>query len=191
VYIGGGSEISYWLQLKPFFETQNVLFPILMVRNSILLVKEKQVKKLNSLKISWEDLFLPIDSLINLKIKEKSTLKIPFLDLKKEITKLYSKVSKRATKTEKTFLFLVTAQKVRQLKAIDLLEKRLLKAEKIKYNQDTKRIIEIKSSLFPNNLLQERTMNFSEFYLEHGNQLFNKIYTSIKPLDFNFTVIVL
>lgn len=44
-YIGGGGEIAYWLELKGFFDAVNITFPILLVRNSVLLATEKQVKK--------------------------------------------------------------------------------------------------------------------------------------------------
>src|SRR5690606_802686 len=37
-YIGGGGEIAYWLELKSYFEAVKVPFPILLLRNSALLV---------------------------------------------------------------------------------------------------------------------------------------------------------
>ena len=40
-YIGGGGELSYWLQLKTIFESANLRFPILIARNSFLLVDQK------------------------------------------------------------------------------------------------------------------------------------------------------
>ncbi|RYG23183.1 MAG: bacillithiol biosynthesis cysteine-adding enzyme BshC, partial [Chitinophagaceae bacterium] len=52
-YTGGGGEIAYWLELKSFFETQQVPFPILMVRNSVVMVSEKQQKKRQALDLSW------------------------------------------------------------------------------------------------------------------------------------------
>ena len=35
-YIGGGGEIAYWLELKSMFEAMQVPFPILLLRNSVL-----------------------------------------------------------------------------------------------------------------------------------------------------------
>src|SRR5690606_19308542 len=46
-YIGGGGEIAYWLQLKSNFESQNVPFPILLLRNSALIITKKQQEKLD------------------------------------------------------------------------------------------------------------------------------------------------
>ena len=57
-YIGGGGELAYWFQLKSNFDVQNVTFPILLLRNSVVLITEKQIDKLNNLKVSVSDLFL-------------------------------------------------------------------------------------------------------------------------------------
>jgi uncharacterized protein YllA (UPF0747 family) len=41
-YIGGGGELAYWVGIKNhFFESQHVTFPILLLRNSVLLATEK------------------------------------------------------------------------------------------------------------------------------------------------------
>lgn len=54
-YIGGGGEISYWLELYSFFDEVKVTFPILLLRNSALpLATEKQTKKLDKLGFKLE-----------------------------------------------------------------------------------------------------------------------------------------
>ncbi len=190
-YIGGGGEISYWLQLKLYFDSQKVTFPIIIPRNSILLLNKKQEQKLKKLNISWEELFLSTEQLINKKVKEQSVLKINFKQHRNKIENLYLLFSKKAEKTEKTFSNLVEAQKVRQLNALDALEKRLLKAEKIKYIETVNKVKEIKSALFPNNSLQERSLNFSELYLDYGSELINTLYETINPVEFDFNVKIL
>ncbi len=44
-YIGGGGELAYWFQLKDYFKSMEVTFPILLLRNSLLLVPQKISKK--------------------------------------------------------------------------------------------------------------------------------------------------
>ena len=68
-YIGGGGEIAYWLELKSFFDAVNVTFPILLLRNSVLLATEKQAKKADKLGLSWSDLFSKQTDLVNQKTK--------------------------------------------------------------------------------------------------------------------------
>ena len=57
-YIGGGSEISYWLELKKCFDESDLSFPILLNRNSVLLVKKKQFEKLSKMNTTIQRLFL-------------------------------------------------------------------------------------------------------------------------------------
>jgi len=44
-YIGGGGELAYWLELKKVFEVHNTPFPMLLLRNSVLLATENKIKK--------------------------------------------------------------------------------------------------------------------------------------------------
>src|SRR5690554_2848459 len=57
-YIGGGGELAYWLELKEVFTLHKVPFPMLLLRNSVLLATEKQNTKREKLKLTWEELFL-------------------------------------------------------------------------------------------------------------------------------------
>src|SRR5690606_33901904 len=40
-YIGGGGELAYWLELKALFEEVKIPFPVLLLRNSVVLVSDK------------------------------------------------------------------------------------------------------------------------------------------------------
>ena len=67
----------------------------------------------------------------------------------------------------------------------------MLKAEKRKLADQIERLTIIQDQLFPNLSLQERTMNFSEFYLEYGNELFEILKNNIDPLSDQFTILEL
>ena len=73
-----------------------------------------------------------------------------------------------ASQTDKSFLGAVEAQEKKQLKGLDNLEKRLLKAQRKKLQDEVVRATDIKNDLFPNNKLQERTAHFSSFVTGHG-----------------------
>jgi len=51
-FVGGGGEIAYWLELKAVFDFYKVPFPILVLRNSFLLIEEKWKEKMNKLELS-------------------------------------------------------------------------------------------------------------------------------------------
>ena len=83
-YIGGGGELAYWLELKAYFEKVGVVFPILLLRNSALLLSDKQHRKLNKLVVSKEELFLKQTDLIHQKVKEVSNLNMDFSTMYKQ-----------------------------------------------------------------------------------------------------------
>jgi bacillithiol biosynthesis cysteine-adding enzyme BshC len=190
-YIGGGGEIAYWLELKNNFEIQKVTFPILIVRNSFVIASEKQKYKLAKLGLSFEELFLSEHELLNQKTKEFSNIKIDFSEQKETLRKQFSELLKIAEQTDKSFIGAVKAQDAKQIKGLENLEKRLLKAEKRVHAYELERIILLQNELFPNQSLQERKTNFSEFYLEFGNSFIDKIIQELKPLENNFTIITL
>ena len=70
-----------------------------------------------------------------------------------------------ALHTDKSFLGAVKAQEKKQLKGLEQLEKRLLKAQKKKYKEQLERILSLRISLFPKESLQERVDNFSEYMI--------------------------
>ena len=187
-YIGGGGEIAYWLELKSFFDAVKVTFPILLLRNSVLLATEKQAKKADKLGLSWSDLFMKESELINLKTKELSKFPIDFSVQKEHLQKQFEALLEIANQTDKSFLGAVKAQETKQVKGLENLEKRLLKAQKRNYSATLERIINLQNELFPKRSLQERQTNFSEFYLENGAHFIPQLCNQLKPLDFNFEI---
>jgi len=161
-YIGGGGEIGYWLELKEMFSAMNITFPMLLLRNSALIVTKKQSRKLEKLELSIE---------------------------KKHLEEQFKNLYELAQLTDKSFLGAVKAQEIKQKKGLDKLEKRLLKAQKRKLKDQVVRMTELQNELFPNQSLQERNENFSELYLELGTALIPMLIKNLKPLKSEFLVL--
>ena len=93
------------------------------------------------------------------------------------------------------------AQEAKQLKGLMHLEKRFIKAQKIKQKDEIERIKALKDEierikalkdvLFPNNSLQEREINFSEFYKDYGEDFINILKSNLKPFVNKFIIISL
>ena len=190
-YIGGGGEQAYWLELKSYFDAVEVPFPILLLRNSVQVLSEKQAKKLSNLNITKEEIFLNQHELLSKKVIENSDLEISFKDKKEFLKKQFLELKEVATKTDVTFLNAVNAQERKQIKGLENLEKRLLKAEKKRQNDLIERITKLLNSLLPNQSLEERQRNFSEYYLEYGNTFIKTLKTVLKPLELEFTILEL
>jgi len=190
-YIGGGGELAYWLELKSHFGAANVTFPILLLRNSVLIATQKQADKLDKLGLTWTDVFSKQQDLLNKKIQYFSEFKLDFSEQKEFLKKQFETLHAIAAKTDASFIGAVKAQEIKQLKGLDNLEKRLLKAEKRSHTEQLERITQIQNELFPGLSLQERKANFSEFYLEFDGRLLAELFRQLEPLEHEFNVIVL
>jgi bacillithiol biosynthesis cysteine-adding enzyme BshC len=185
-YIGGGGELAYWLELKSLYEAESVTFPILMLRNSVLLYSDKTAKKLRKLDTEIKDLFLSTDALEAKQTKRNSSIDIDFESQKKVLEKQFADLYELAEKTEQSFYGAVAAQEKKQKNGLDHLEKRLLKAQKRKLKDENERVLELQRYLFPNQSLQERTFNFSEIYVDYGEKLIPKLIEELDPFQFEF-----
>ena len=188
-YIGGGGELAYWFEMKSYFEANKVPFPILLLRNSVLIYHSSQRKKLEKLDLTVTDLFLNQHKLFNKTVREISDIEIDFTQQKEDIQKIFSDLKTLSDKTDKSFTGAVKAQEHKQLKGLSVLEKRLLQAQKRKYKELLNRVALIQDQLFPNKSLQERTQNFSELYLEYGQNLIPELVKNLDPLALEFSLI--
>jgi len=188
-YIGGGGELAYWLELKSYFKAENITFPVLLLRNSALLQTSKQNEKRQRLNISIPELFLKQHELINRKVRKISNIDIDFSSQKEHLVQQFQQMYDLAEHTDESFIGAVKAQEVKQLKGLDNLEKRLLRAQKRKLKDEVERIAKLQNDLFPNRSLQERQTNFSEFYAEYGQELIPELINELNPLESNFKIL--
>ena len=190
-YIGGGGELAYWFQLKSYFKSQQVTFPMLLLRNSAIIVSEKQQRKRQELNLDFTDLFLPQNELVKQKTKQLSAIQIDFSSQKEFLKKQFEDLYKLANDTDKSFRGAVAAQEQKQINGLMHLEKRLLKAQKRKLKESLERIMQLQNALFPQKSLQERQLNFAQFYEENGELLIKRLQNELKPLDLRFKIITL
>lgn len=190
-YIGGGGELAYWLELKEVFAQHRITFPMLLLRNSALLVSGKTVRKASKLELTWQDFFLPKETLLTQKTREWSQNTFDFNKQTQFLEAQFKELEHIALKTDPSFIGAVRAQKQKQINGLLNLEKRLLKAEKRVHQEQLKRIAVLHGLLFPGNSLQERIVNFSEFYKEAGAELIPTIYRNLDPLSQDFAIITL
>ncbi|MCI2227809.1 bacillithiol biosynthesis cysteine-adding enzyme BshC [Polaribacter sp. MSW13] len=190
-YLGGGGEIAYWLELKAYFEKVKIPFPILLLRNSVQVISEKQERKLTNLEISLEEVFLNQFELLSKKVIENSEIKVNFKEKRSYLEQYFLELKEVAKKTDVSFINAVNAQEKKQINGLENLEKRLLKAEKRRQKDLVDRITELQNQLLPNQSLEERQRNFSEYYLEYGDSFIDVLKSTLKPMLLEFTIITL
>lgn len=188
-YLGGGGELAYWFQLQDYFHTIKVPFPILLLRNSVLLLPKKLAGKLEKLDVEVNRLFQKQHDLISEYTRQLSQIEIDFSKQKTFLQQQFKELHQIAKKTDASFKGAVAAQEKKQLNGLDHLEKRLLKAQKRKLSDHLERLSFIQDELFPNQSLQERIHNFSEWYLELGPSLLSILKKELQPLTHEFAIL--
>ena len=190
-YVGGGRELAYWFQLKDYFASQNVQFPILLLRNTVLVLNHSLNRKLIKLRINPKELFLTKDRLNEIIVRKHSNLDLNFDHYHKTVEQLFEELEIVAKKTDVSFIGAVQAQEKKQKRGLEKLEKRLLKAEKRKLSDHVLRTQLIREALFPKGILQERVVNISTFIDCYGIEFFKHLMKKIRPLDNEVSVFIL
>jgi len=188
-FIGGGGEIAYWLELKKVFEAAKVPYPMLVLRNSFLLVNEKERKQINNMQFSVVDFFASTNQVLEKLIQRNSTHQLELTQEIEQLQTVFNKIKSVTDVVDSTLTQHTNALQTKFLKSIYELEKKILRAEKRKYSYQQQQINHIKQTLFPNNNLQERIVNIAAFYPVLGVKLLQIIYDASKTLEQEFCII--
>ncbi|HWB91782.1 MAG TPA: bacillithiol biosynthesis cysteine-adding enzyme BshC [Puia sp.] len=188
-FIGGGGETAYWLELKGLFERYRTPFPVLILRNSFLLVQRHWMEKLTNAGFSIPDLFRGTDDLVNDLVRRDSE---HTLNLEEEIAAAnhyYENLKALARPVDPTLEQHVTALQARALEPIKSLEKKLLKAERRRFGDQQRQLAALKADLFPHDNLQERVENFLPWYAALGPGFIHDLYRHSQALEQQFVVL--
>ncbi|MGV3706228.1 MAG: bacillithiol biosynthesis cysteine-adding enzyme BshC [Arcticibacter sp.] len=188
-YIGGGAELVYWLQLKQNFEQFHVDFPILLLRNSAMLVDDSFSSKLCRLQIQPKVIFKDTEAIKREWVIKNSRNSLSLQDEVKEFGALFEKLKLRACKIDPTLVPSTEAIKARLAHALQNLEKKVIKAEKRNHEDTLQQIDSLKQKYFPGGGLQERTENFGIYFVRYGDSFVAELVRHFKPLDFKFTIL--
>lgn len=188
-YIGGGAEINYWMQLKGVFDYYQLDFPVLIPRNSAMIADGKLGEKIYRLNFTYKSIFKNTEVLKKEYVRVHSKHRLNLNDEWLEFTSLFEKIKLRAYKIDPTLGPSTDAIEARLKKALDRLEKKLLKADQSNYKEALNQIERIKEKLFPSGVLQERIENFGPYYVKYGDNFIEELIHKFKPLEFKFTVL--
>lgn len=188
-FIGGGGETAYWLQLKGLFKHYKVPFPMLVLRNSFMLIESKWADKLEKLGFSPEDIFREEQDLMNKLVRRESKLPIELNGSLKDLENLYESFRTQASDIDPTLGMHVEALKAGVVKKIRELEKKMLRAERRKFTDQQRQLHTIKQQLFPNHGLQERRENVCYYYAKWGKEFISTLYKHSLGLEQEFVIL--
>jgi bacillithiol synthase len=189
-YIGGPSEVPYWLQLKGIFDHFGVQFPALMPRNFALIVNQTHQKKLDKLGVDVTELFGDEVTLRRNFVARNSDNSLSLAFEIDEINDVFQRIVAKSVSIDPTLKAVVEAENTKVEKALDNLEKRLKKAEERNYETALTQLFTTKEKLFPGGGLQERKENFLNFS-SNNPQFLDQLFEAFQPLDYRFSIIEL
>ncbi len=188
-FIGGAGEIAYWLELKKVFKAVLVPYPMLIVRNSFMLISKEVEILVEKLQFNKEVLFTSKLDLINHLVKRDSAVQLDLTKEKQQMTALYETIRMAAANIDATLQTHTGALETQAIKKIIALEKKMLRAQKRKFEVQQRQLEKLKTTLFPSNNLQERIDNLMPFYAEAGKDFIEMIYRHSTGLQQQFGII--
>ena len=188
-YIGGGGEIAYWLERRSQFHLAGVHFPMLVRRNSLLILDHSALSQIEKLDLELTDLMEPTDAIIRNYLLKHSKVELNYDDEINKIRDAYQELAAKAEKLDPTLSKAILAEESKHLKTFDQLGSRLLRTEKHQHETQTNRIQRLKEKLFPEGGLQERHDNFLAYYANEGAEWIKEIIGVCDPFKKKFILL--
>lgn len=188
-YIGGPGEVHYWLQLMNVFNRFKVSYPIVMLRNCMLLINKQQSQRMASLGLTLQDLFRSPEKVILEVIKKQATINTGIVNQELTIEKLMNELTEIYTTIDPTLQSSVESEKRKMLNALKSLEEKANRALKRKNEVIVQQVRTLFSKLMPQGKLQER---YDNIITHSGEDIINFISLIINHTDSfrkNFAVI--
>lgn len=189
VFIGGGSEIAYWLELKALFQYYEVPYPLLLQRNSFLVVETKARRLMEKLELDTKEIFRDESAILNEIVRAKTPHQLTLEKETEQLIKIYKSIASLAGAIDVTLIRHVNALETKALKPLNNLEKKMLRAEKQRFAIQRGQVQKLKSLLFPRNGLQERVENLLPYYARYGQSFIEMIYQHSPTFQKKFVVL--
>ncbi len=187
VYIGGPSELGYWLQLKNAFDAANLQMPLLAHRLSMVLVRKRDLEFVSKNNLN-------IAELVQEKLHDAQKKMLGAMNVKSfenEISTTsenFEKLRSYISEVDASLMGWLSAEEKRQLDQWSNIEQKIKKAikskEEVKFNQLEKFF----AFTHPNHIQQERV--FSLLYATEivGWKELNEVLEQLDPFKHSSTI---
>ena len=160
-YIGGPAEVAYWLQLKSVFNSYDVPYPVVMLRNSFLLLGSSLKSKIEKSGLQLTDFFLNESVLLDKFVKIKSESN--FQTITQQIEDLFQKLIDEAKAIDNQLGKEILETKLSTKDFFNKANKTFKKQQELKLETDIEKLLKTKSQIFPNGVFQERKENIMTY----------------------------
>jgi bacillithiol biosynthesis cysteine-adding enzyme BshC len=190
-YVGGGGEMSYWLQFKGVFDHLKLPYPMLKVRNSLQLIDGIALKKMKKLNISIPHLFEGIH-----KVKKQYVLNheddvMDFSLLEEKSKVLAEEIESLIIAVDQGLKGYGKSECTKLNKQIDGIKQKLIRHQKKKHEDAMNQIENLFERLFPADGPQERYDNVIPNLAKYGKKEFMALlHDNMEPFGNEYILLV-
>ena len=155
-YIGGPAEVNYWLQLKDCFVANEVQFPIIELRKSLILINPKIAEKIEGMGFTVAD-FLQDAKELEAEFVSKNSSGTPDYSVHYKIIEAeLETIKNKALEVDNNLRPFLEGEFKKITDTFEKLDAKLDKLEKKKFENQLKQIESIKNKFFTPHQLAER-----------------------------------
>jgi bacillithiol biosynthesis cysteine-adding enzyme BshC len=189
LFVGGGAELAYWMQLRQLFDLTGRPFPVLVLRNSFLLLNQRQEDTLAKIGFSAQEFFADRKTLEDEWVNRNAEMPVQIPDEIRTSNEFYNHLITKSKKIDKTLIAHVISLQKEAERGLLGLEKKLLRAEKRRHADRIRQLENLHEELFPDGGLQERTDNMLPYYARYGATLLSNLYAHSGTLEQEFRIL--
>lgn len=190
-YIGGAAEVAYWLELKELFNSMQVTMPIVMMRNSVTFLPAKQLRNWLSLGLKKVQLFEQNDQLLQFIVQQECNVDALQQQTEQQLLKIFELLNSRNIDMNWHLSRSIESSKQKQLKLLQSMHKKIVRAEKRKLTEQQAIIQAVKEWVYPAGSLQERKMNLFFLLIQEPEDYISLLVNELDPFNFNHSIIEL
>ena len=185
-YIGGPAEVVYWLSFRKFFEKYDEEFPVIVPRDSVLIISHKSTKTIDKYGLDLQDIFSGKNNI------EKKSLGVledggkNFSSEIKNIREQFDLIASKYKSVDKTMSPHVLANAKKTEKMLTQVEKRFIKSQKDQNKILVDRVADLFYECFPEGTPQERKDNIMSFY---NSTFIEDLLNILDPMELKFKII--
>lgn len=187
-YIGGGAEIAYWLELKGVFDYYKLPYPVLMLRNSVMLIDALNAHRVRNEKLKVADLFLSAEDLFRRQLLEERGGDLLGKEVMGYLQKINEELRKKAEAIDNTLVAAADGSGKRIEYELERFRTKLLRQLKKNSAVCRNRIETLLSALFPGGSLQERKESLPGMMLDFP-ELVEALLQNLDPFSGDLTVL--
>lgn len=192
-YVAGPSEISYFAQVMPLYNKFGISEPVIYPRSSVTILEKNIKGVLEKYELNIEDIFVEEKLLNNRVLNQVADIRIDDLlnEDEHQIAKAMDNIKEKLFGIDPTLKDLSdkTYQKIKQ--GLDTLKSKAENAQERKHDVALRQIKKASISLYPNNNLQERELNWLYFANKYGMDIIKWIFDEVAINKFEHQVIEL